>query len=89
MSSEAETSLSDIIGCYMKQRVLKMIDEVSRVVENIPELTHLGNPILRQETKTVSKEEGIKIAHQLIAILDKYKNKWSRCRVSSFSNRIS
>lgn len=50
-----------------------MIDEVNKVIENIPELTYLGNPILRQETKIVSKEDGIKISHQLIAILDNYK----------------
>ena len=57
----------------MKQRVLKIIDEVRLGIQKAPELTHLGNPVLRQKTKPVTYEEGVIIANKLINILDKYK----------------
>lgn len=57
----------------MKQRVLNTMAEVSKGIENIPELTHLGNPMLRQVCKAVSTNEGLKIANKLIMVLSKYK----------------
>jgi len=57
----------------MKQRVLKMISEVSEAIKETPKLTHLGNPTLRQKSKTVSKKEGVRLARQLIKVLKKYK----------------
>lgn len=50
-----------------------MIDEVSIAVEKVPELTHLGNPILRIRCAPVSFGEGLTTAQKLIAILDKYR----------------
>jgi peptide deformylase len=57
----------------MKQRVINMIKEVSTGIEKIPELTHLGNPILRKMSEDVSIKEGVKVANALIIVLDKYR----------------
>lgn len=57
----------------MKKRVVQMIKEVSKVIDTIPKITHIGNPVLRQKCKTVSAKEGFNFAKQLIKILDEYK----------------
>jgi peptide deformylase len=57
----------------MRNRVLNMISEVGKVVEQIPELTHLGNPILRKKCKDVSLEQGKKTSDELIKVLKQYQ----------------
>lgn len=50
-----------------------MIGEVSGAIKETSELTHLGNSVLRQKSRAVSKEEGTSIAGRLIKILNKYR----------------
>lgn len=50
-----------------------MIAEVSKVTKKIPEITHIGNPLLRQKCKRVSLKEGLLFREKLINILTKYK----------------
>jgi len=57
----------------MKTRVIAMIKEVTEVIENIPELTHLGNQILRTKCKEVSFENGFKTAEKLTETLKSYR----------------
>lgn len=48
--------------------------EVSKAIEKIPELTHIGNRVLRQKCTNVSLEEGKNIAHRLAKVLDMYRS---------------
>jgi peptide deformylase len=57
----------------MKQRVLDMISEVSEAIDKVPQLTHIGNPILRQKCESVSVKEGVEIAKDLVSALEKYR----------------
>ncbi len=57
----------------MKQRVTTMISEVSKAINIVPQLTHIGNPVLRQKCEDVSLDEGNKIAQDLISALEKYR----------------
>jgi peptide deformylase len=58
----------------MKLRVKQMIDEVSRIINEVPEITHLGNPVLREVCAEVSQEEGVTTANKLIKVLDHYRS---------------
>lgn len=58
----------------MKIRVQQMIEEVGRILHEVPEITHLGNPVLRQVCTPVSNEEGTKTANKLIKVLDRYRS---------------
>lgn len=50
-----------------------MIDEVSTIVSHVPEIVHLGDPVLRQPAARVTLEQGRLTAQKLIAILEKYR----------------
>lgn len=51
-----------------------MLSEVSKVIKEIPELTHIGNPVLRQRCEDVSLAQGKEIAQKLIKALDMYRS---------------
>ena len=57
----------------MKSKVTTMIDEVSAVVAQIPEITHLGDPVLRTKCSPVTLEEGQATGQKLTEILRKYR----------------
>jgi peptide deformylase len=45
----------------------------ARVLEEVPELTYAGNPVLRQQTAEVSFVEGLEIAKRLEDVLLRYR----------------
>lgn len=49
------------------------VDTFSRVLESIPEIRYIGDPILRTPTVPVSVEEGVKIGHRLGYVLVRYR----------------
>ena len=57
----------------MKRRVQNVVAEASQVLQDLPDITHLGNPILRQKCTSVSIPEGKEIAKKLIKTLTKYR----------------
>lgn len=48
-------------------------DNSNNILEQFPEITHIGNPILRTETKEVDLEQGMEIGTRLITTLTKYR----------------
>lgn len=57
----------------MKQRIQEMWSEVSKVLNKIPSITHVGNPVLRTTCSPVDLIEGKRIAQLLIETLDTYR----------------
>ncbi|MFS8159373.1 MAG: peptide deformylase [Candidatus Roizmanbacteria bacterium] len=57
----------------MKKRVLDIITEVSDALHVVPELTHVGNPVLRTACTAATVAEGVKIAQSLLKVLEKYR----------------
>lgn len=57
---------------------LKRIKELNKnfeiVVQECPEITYIGNPILRTKTQEVSVEEGSKISKKLKDVLVRYRD---------------
>lgn len=51
----------------------KHILSLSQVLQDIPEIIYVGNPILRKQTQTVSNEEGFKIGNKLKETIIKYR----------------
>ena len=49
------------------------VDTFSRVLESIPEIRYIGDPILRTPTVPVSVEEGVKTGHRLGYVLVRFR----------------
>lgn len=45
----------------------------NKVVELIPEISYIGNPVLRTKTETVSLEEGLEVGKKLMDTLLRYR----------------
>ena len=56
----------------MKQ-LKKLTQELNLILNNLPKITHIGNPILRQKTTKTTPKEGIKIGQQLTKTLNKLR----------------
>ncbi|MEI6400190.1 MAG: peptide deformylase [bacterium] len=56
------------------QLLTDLNDGSNTIIEKIPELTYIGNPVLRTKAEEVSFEEGIKIGKQLLQTLLAYKD---------------
>lgn len=55
-------------------RLLIELNNLSnKVIELVPEVSYIGNPILRAKTKNVSFDEGLEIAQKLKSTLLKYR----------------
>lgn len=50
----------------------KVLKEVELVLDGVPELVHLGDPVLRLKTQGVSPSEGLAISKQLLSVLAHY-----------------
>ena len=48
-------------------------DDSDKIIETIPELTYVGNEVLRTKTTNVSLEEGLVVGKKLIETLLKYR----------------
>lgn len=57
----------------MNTRVSSVVAEVIRGLETCPELSHLGDPVLRLPAAQVEFHEGVRIAEKLIKVLDRYR----------------
>lgn len=57
----------------MREKVVGKVDVLSRLLKEIPEITYLGDPILRTPTKETSVEEGKKIGERLGKVLVKLR----------------
>lgn len=58
----------------MSQRSIKsLLDTFTKVLDQIPDLKYVGDPILRASTKSVTVAEGIEIGKRLGTILLKYR----------------
>ncbi len=55
------------------QKLIDLNNSSNKIIENIPELAYIGDPILRTKTSDVSLEEGLEIGKKLIEILLKYR----------------
>ncbi|MFZ2038684.1 MAG: peptide deformylase [Minisyncoccia bacterium] len=56
------------------KRVKELNQTFKEILDKCPELTFIGNPILRQRTDDVILEEGIKIASKLKKTLETYRD---------------
>lgn len=55
------------------ERLKELNQTFGKLLTECPELTFIGDPILRQETTAVSLEDGVKIAEKLKSTLLKYR----------------
>jgi len=55
------------------QKLIDLNKGSNTIVEQIPELTYIGNPVLRTKTADVSLEEGLEVGKKLIETLLKYR----------------
>lgn len=57
----------------MNDKISKLNNNSNLVIEKIPEITYLGDPVLRAKVKDVTFKEGIGIGKKLLGTLLKYK----------------
>jgi peptide deformylase len=55
-------------------KISALNDLSNKIIEAIPEIVYLGDPILRTETKRVSVEEGVATGNRLFDILKRYRD---------------
>ena len=55
------------------EKLTDLNKDSNTIVEQIPELTYIGNPVLRTKTADVSLEEGLEVGKKLIETLLKYR----------------
>jgi len=53
----------------LNQKLVDLNKGSNTIIEQIPELTYIGNPVLRVKTTNISFEEGLAIGKKLIEIL--------------------
>ncbi len=57
----------------MNDKISKLNDTSNLIIEEVSEITYIGDPVLRTKTKDVSFEEGMEIGKKLLESLLKYK----------------
>ena len=57
----------------MLQTIIKMVNNFKIILNKFPEVKYAGDPVLRQVTKRVSIENGVRIGKKLSKILLKYR----------------
>lgn len=53
----------------MNKEIQEKLQVFQQVLENVPEITYAGNPVLREQAQEVSVEEGVEIAKRLEDVL--------------------
>lgn len=56
------------------QKLTDLNIDLNKIIEDIPELTYIGDPILRTKATPVSLEEAIEVGNKLIEVLAKYRD---------------
>ena len=57
----------------MNNLISEINDKNNIVLENIPEITYIGNPVLRTRSTDVTYKEGVEVGKKLLQILLRYK----------------
>jgi len=57
----------------MNNKISEINNKSNIVLEKIPEITYIGNPILRKISTSVTFEEGVEVGKQLLEILLRYR----------------
>ena len=57
----------------MNQKMQELNKKFERILQECPEISFVGDPILRSKTETVTFEEGVLIGKQLQNVLQKYR----------------
>lgn len=59
---------------FMNHDLLKQLSIFSKILHEIPLLTYVGNPILRQQTQKVEVDEGVDIGNRLQDVIKQYRS---------------
>lgn len=57
----------------LNQKLTQLNNDSKSIIKEIPELTYIGDPVLRTKTTDVSLQEGLEVGKKLIEVLLKYR----------------